>query len=235
MIGILNAYHFDPTAGNYQERYTDLMVRFTTACFPDQQVRNYNIALGEWPQSLNECEAWLITGSSKGAYDDEKWIRDLQSFILQIHNARKKMIGICFGHQLIAHALGGLVQKSDRGWGVGVRTYEVTFEKPWMDPKKQKISLLFSHQDQVVRLPLEAELLGGDQFCPYQMMQIGDHILTMQGHPEFSVEFARDRLISRKALVPQDVFDTAMQSFSQQKDDQLLGQWIHRFVSDAKA
>lgn len=236
MIGILNAYHFDVNDTGYQLDYSRMFIEFVKSAFPSgaSSVREYKVAQGEFPQSVNECELWFITGSPKSVYEDIPWIHQLKEFVIQLNNKKVKTIAICFGHQMVAHALGGKVSKSPRGWGVGIRSFEVLAHKPWMshsgnDP--QTLSLLFSHQDQVEKLPLGAELLAQDEFCPFQMMQIGDHILTMQGHPEFTVNFARGRLISRRDKMSAETFDTAMKSYADASDFQLMIEWIRKFVN----
>jgi GMP synthase-like glutamine amidotransferase len=231
MIGILNAYHFDPTPGNYQEEYTKLILDFAKRAFPGQPVKNYDIALGNWPARNDECEVWIITGSAKAAYDSDPWIGQLKKFIVELHQNKRKLIGICFGHQVIASALGGEVIKSPKGWGVGVKSFNVLSPQAWMKPALKQVNLLFSHQDQVSKMPKEAKLLAEDSFCHFQMYQIGEHILSMQGHPEFSVEFAKSRLESRKEKVAPEVFQTALQSFGNPKDDSIIAQWIRNFCA----
>jgi len=229
MIGILNAYHFDPTPGNYQEEYSALIMEFAQRVFPGKQIKNYKVAQNQWPQSINECEVWIITGSPKGAYDPDPWIAELKKFILSLNEHKKKLVGICFGHQIISAALGGEVIKSPKGWGVGVREYEITQPQAWMKPALKKVSLLFSHQDQVVSMPKGAKLLAQDSFCEFQMYQLADHILTLQGHPEFSVAFAKSRLQSRKDKMPSETYQKAMASFESPKDDQVIAEWIRNF------
>jgi len=232
MIGILNAYHFDATPGNYQESYDSLIIDFVQKIFPREKVYNYKVALGEWPKSVNECQAWFITGSAKSAYESDSWILKLKRFINETEQQKIKLIGICFGHQIIAQALGGSVEKSSKGWGVGIKDFEIIQNQNWMQPAQKKLSLLFSHQDQVVKLPPQAVLLAQDSFCPNQMFQIGQHILTLQGHPEFDVQFAKARLISRKEKVEPETYQIAMNSFNRPKDNQIFCEWIRRFVGD---
>lgn len=235
MIGVLNAYHFDADDTGYQLDYSRIFIEFVESAFPSAtSVREYKVAQGEFPKSVHECELWFITGSPKSVYEDIPWIHQLKEFVIELHSKKVKTVAICFGHQMVAHALGGKVSKSSRGWGVGIRSFDMLAHKPWMnnvgrDP--QKISLLFSHQDQVESLPPGAELLAQDEFCPFQMMQIGDHILTMQGHPEFTVNFARERLISRRDKMSAETFDKAMQSYADTSDFQLMIEWIRKFVN----
>ncbi len=230
MIGILNAYHFDFSPGNYQEHYNQDIKDFLTRTFSGEPIRDYKIARGEWPLSFDECRLWVITGSSKGAYDDVPWIHQLVQWIIGAHSRKRKILGICFGHQIIAQALGGKVEKSAKGWGVGVRSFEVVNLKPWMKPAQSKLDLIFSHQDQVVQLPPGADLLAQSEFCTNQMFQIGEHILTMQGHPEFSVEFAKGRLDVRQELIGRKVYEKAVSSLSLARDDRILSQWIREFA-----
>src|ERR1035437_961383 len=102
-----------------------MCLNFLNRTDPNETFKNYDFALGEEPKSLAECDAWIITGSPKSAYDKDQWILRLGSFIRECHSQKKKLIGICFGHQLIAHTLGGRAEKSKNGWGVGVRTYPI--------------------------------------------------------------------------------------------------------------
>lgn len=230
MIGILNAYHFDASPGNYQEDYNKLILEFVQKIFPDEKICNYKMAFGEWPKSVNECRAWFVTGSAKGVYDTEPWISELKKLIIQLDEKKIKLIGICFGHQMIAESLGGRVEKSPHGWGVGVKTFEIVKKYPWMQPEREKLSLLFSHQDQVAVLPPQAVVLASDSFCPYQIIQIGNHILTFQGHPEFSVPFAKGRLTSRKDKIAVQAYDAAMASFNEPRGSEVVVEWIRKFV-----
>lgn len=238
MIGVLNAYHFDFTLGNYQEDYNRDVDAFLLRTFPSQLVRQYKIAKGEWPLSFDECHLWVITGSAKGAYEEVPWIHRLEEWVRELHLRKKKLIGICFGHQIIARALGGKVERSEKGWGVGIQKFQILKPQSWMQPAQTEVSLLFSHQDQVVELPNESSLLAQDEihllaqndFCPNQMFQIGRHILTMQGHPEFSVEFAKNRLVSRREKIDPAVYDRAMSSFALQHDSSIISHWLREFA-----
>lgn len=231
MIGILNAYHVDPNVDE-QVEYSTLFSQFVKTLLPDQatQVREYKVAQGHFPVSVADCGIWFITGSALSVYDDIPWIHHLVDFTKELHLNRKKTIGICFGHQMVAHALGGQVIRSPKGWGVGVRQFNVVKKERWMSIEANQVSLLFSHQDQVIQLPREATLLASDDFCEFQMSQIGDHILTLQGHPEFSVKFARDRLISQKDFIEDKTYSRAMASYDRSTDHQLVSQWIREFI-----
>lgn len=229
MIGLLNAYRYDPDA-DYQKQYGPMCLEFLSRALPGEKVKMYEVALGDKPKSDDECDAWIITGSPKAAYGSERWIHELGQFIINAHHDKRKMIGICFGHQMIAHHLGGRTAQSPAGWGVGVRSFRVLKHKPWMQPRLDEVSLLFSHQDQVVELPPRAEHLASDEFCKYQMFSIGEHIFCLQGHPEFTPEFAKGRLDTRVESVGREKYERAVQSMGRKTHSEELGSWIRAFV-----
>lgn len=187
-----------------------------------------NVAL---PTNIDACDAYLITGSHHGVYDNLAWIKPLENFILQLHTAQKKTVGICFGHQLVAQALGGKVIKSPKGWGVGMSKNIVTQQKDWMTPKREEFNLIVSHQDQVVEIPKGAEILASNDFCPFYMMQIGN-ILTLQGHPEFTKAYSQVVLEEdRKDILDPIRYEEGLQSLKLERDDALVAQWIINFFS----
>ena len=233
MIGLLNAYHHEENAPPYQLEYGPMCEDFLRRVFPGKAVTTFQVALGKKPESVDQCEAWIITGSPKAAYDKDLWITELGEFVRQIHDQKKKLIGICFGHQLIAHYLGGQTAKSVNGWGVGVHEFRILKSKPWMRPEFKQVSLLFSHQDQVVKLPPGAELLAESDFCPYQMYTIGQHILSLQGHPEFNAGFAKGRMDSRVSRIGQSKYDLAVKSLARTTHSTEVGGWMNSFIKGA--
>lgn len=231
MIGILDAYHFDTTPGNYQESYIPMLKEYLDAVIPNQQVKNYKIAQGEFPKSIDECQGWVITGSACSCYEDLPWIDWLLDFIRKLDANKKQLLGICFGHQAIAYALGGEVSKSNKGWGIGVRTFEILRYESWMSPalEDNQCSLIFSHQDQVMKLPNGAVRLATDSFCVNQIYSIGRHIFSIQGHPEFSPVFAESRYLTRVQSIGEREVKTAVESLTQATDHMLVGAWIKKF------
>lgn len=185
---------------------------------------------GELPTDIHEVDAYLISGSRHGVNDDYSWIRRLEEFVRTLHITQKKLIGICFGHQLIAKALGGKVIKSPKGWGVGMSQNHIFQFKEWMNPSLNEFNLLVSHQDQVVELPKGAEILAGSDFCPNYMMQIGSHFFSVQGHPEFTKPYSRDLMVSREDTVNEIEFINGMKSLELHEDDSIIAQWIINFL-----
>ncbi|HAT2046983.1 TPA: GMP synthase [Legionella pneumophila] len=184
---------------------------------------------GELPTDVHAVDAYLISGSRHGVNDDYPWIRKLEEFVRTLHASQKKLIGICFGHQLIAKALGGKVIKSPKGWGVGMSQNQIYQFKEWMKPSLNCFNLLVSHQDQVIELPTDAEILAGSDFCPNYMMQIGS-FFSVQGHPEFTKSYSRDLMVSREDSVNEIEFAKGMKSLELHEDDTIIAQWIINFL-----
>lgn len=229
-IGILEAERLKPEIadvyGSYGEMTQDLLFTVDdTVNFETWQVSD-----DIFPDDLESCDAWLITGSKASVYDDAPWIRQLEVLIKQLATQQIKLIGICFGHQLIAQALGGKVEKSNKGWGVGVMASDILIHKAWMQPAQEKFSLLVSHQDQVTELPVGAERIAGNGFCENSCYQISDHILTFQGHPEFSVEYANQSMQNRRALIGEPRYQQAQASLKDTIDHKTIAGWILSFI-----
>ena len=165
-------------------------------------------------------------------YDADPWIAPLMEFIRNAYQSGQKLIGICFGHQAIAHALGGHAEKSKKGWGFGLKTIEIAQNKPWMASQPDQCSLYFVHQEQVQRLPPGAELLGGNDFCPIGFYAIGDQVLSIQGHPEFTLGIMEDILVDFKKDIPAEKYEEFGRSLGGGvPDNRVVAEWMVRFLS----
>ncbi len=200
---------------------------------PSLGFRQYQVRLGEYPSAPTDHDAWLITGSRHAAYDDLPWIHWLADFIRAVDAARIPLVGICFGHQLIARALGGEVQKAPQGWGVGIHEAAIEARAPWMEDADPALHLVVSHQDQVTKLPPGAERLAGSAFCPIAMYRIADHVFAMQAHPEFSREYSRELMEVRRSLIGDDLIGKGMASLSRETDSHAVAHWIVAFLRRA--
>lgn len=161
---------------------------------------NFNTIQGEFPSlpkrhfvhgaSSDEIpfDLYIITGSHNGVYEDLQWIRDLEAWIRNADELKVPLIGICFGHQVVASALGGKVTLNPKGWEVGAQDFELNEVGQAMFKGKTSIHLQYSHQDAVVQLPASMLNLGGNEKTDCQGMCKGSHIVTLQGHPEFCKE-----------------------------------------------
>jgi len=191
----------------------------------------YRITEGDFPPTVTACDAYLVTGSPHGVYDPEPWIAALADFLRQSYAAGQKLVGICFGHQMLAHALGGHAEKAAVGWGMGLRRFTIDATPGWMTPAQHQGQLYFCHQDQVVRLPVGAQRLAGDAFCPNALFVIGDQVLGIQGHPEFSTAFMA---VLIEALGEQAGATVAAQAAASLHegvpDGAVVAQWIVNFL-----
>jgi GMP synthase-like glutamine amidotransferase len=229
-IGILKTDAVrEELVGEFGE-YPDMFESLLSAVDPNLEFITYDAESGQLPASVEEADAFLITGSKSSVYEDKHWIHALAEFVRELHAAQKKLIGICFGHQLVALALGGNTVKSDKGWGVGV--HPATFNRlpSWHDGENPEFKLLVSHQDQVVTTAPGTEVLAGSDFCENAVCQLGEHILTFQGHPEFIHAYSENLLNIRRELIGEDNYHTGIDSLSQQLDRERVARWMVNFI-----
>jgi GMP synthase-like glutamine amidotransferase len=192
-------------------------------------LESYDVAAGELPPDVGRHEAYLVTGSAAGVYDRLPWIEPLKLF-LRAAKGRAKLVGICFGHQIMAEAFGGHVEKVDRGWGVGLHTYPIVRREPWMDGAPA-VSIPASHQDQVVMQPPNSAVLASSLFTPYAALAWTDQpAVSFQFHPEFSPDYARALIEIRRDRLADP--DAAIASLDRPNDNARLGGWIRNFLSD---
>jgi len=199
--------------------------------------QSYSVINGEMPDSVDDCDGWLITGSRHGVYEKLDWMLLLELFIQKLYKKQKPLVGICFGHQIIAQALGGSVTKSDKGWGIGLHHYKIEAAQSWMSNESlstpEKVGIYAFHQDQINQLPAAATVFISSDFCPYAGLTYGDSIFSVQAHPEFEPSYEH-ALIEMYAgnVVPELVAANAlvgMQGPNASADTQLLARWIAYF------
>jgi GMP synthase-like glutamine amidotransferase len=196
----------------------------------------YEATEGEFPDSFDECDAWLITGSPCSVYDTYDWIKDLGNFIRHAHAEDRPLVGICFGHQLIAQSLGGKVRLAHDGWLLGLHPIDIRRQKPWMQNPSDSHSLYFINQDQVYDLPPDAELLGGSAACPHAMYSIGKRVLCLQAHPEQPLSSMQTftRILRDEYHVDSSTIDAAHTTMAAGKPHaELFAKWISDFLVDA--
>ena len=231
-IGILQCDHVISQLLPEFGDYPDMFQRLLLGVDPNLTFSVYDLTQDHFPESVTACDSWVITGSKWSTYDPDDWIRRAEGFIRELHTAKAPTVGICFGHQLIAQALGGRVEKAaDVGWGVGVHCTEIENCRPWMTPRQSKLSLLVSHQDQVTQLPEGALRLAGHDFCPIDMYEIGGHMLGFQGHPEFPREYSRATMVRRRHLIGENTFAAGVESLEKSVNGSVAAQWILKFMS----
>lgn len=182
-------------------------------------------------------QAAIITGSPKGVYDATPWMDPLRDFVRGAHAAKTPLVGVCFGHQIVADALGGDVRKSPKGWGVGRHTYDILGRRPWMADAGERFSLAVSHQDQVITPPAGAVTLASSAHTDHAMLAYdGAPIISVQGHPEFTDGFVSALYSARRGVsLTDEMADAAIESLAQPEDNALVADWIARFLRSARA
>lgn len=190
----------------------------------------YDCRQGQFPDDINAYDFYLTTGSKASVYDDLPWIQQLVEFVQLLYKQQEKLIGICFGHQIIALARGGKVEKSDNGWGIGIARNQIISRPEWMSDGPAEINILVSHQDQITELPDDTILIAENDFCPFFIVQWGNHFLSIQGHPEWNTDYSRTLINDRKAIIPPDRIKAALNSLQIAPDNALFVRLILGFV-----
>lgn len=210
--------------------FPDMFARMIRAEDPTATVHVVSIPNGDTLPDPRQVEAILITGAAAGVYDELDWMAPLEDFVRKAYVNQTPMVGVCFGHQLIAQALGGTVRKSDKGWGIGRHVYQVLPENGVVDG--ETIAIPCSHQDQVIAAPSDALTILSSDFTPHAgLLYANGTTLTVQPHPEFDVEFAQVCCDLRDGKAPDDVVATARASLGQPLDNAKLGGAITRFLA----
>jgi GMP synthase-like glutamine amidotransferase len=231
-IGLLMVGHVDPksvhVAGDYPELFANLLAG------QDIELVRYDLDLGRFPDSVSECDGWLCGPSRNSAYDDLPWRPEAESLLREIITTETPYVGICFGHQLLARALGARVERADDGWQVGARDYDIVEHPSWMDPPADRVTVIASHEDQVVELPNDATLLarGADGGCPIAGFTVGSRAWTLQPHPELIPQLADDLLAGRVQLIGADKVEVARASLTRPLDRARISSWIARFFAE---
>lgn len=198
---------------------------------PEIRLTRYDVLAGVPLPPPQRHAAWLMTGSRQSVFDGDPWIGRVLEFIRAIHEVGRPFVGICFGHQAIAQALGGETRRAPAGWGIGVHGVDVIGQRPWMQPPAESLSILVSHQDQVAEVPPGGEVLAGNDHCSVWMLQVGPTTLGIQGHPEFVAPYARALMDARAGRIPADTMAEARASLERPTDERVLARWMAAFLS----
>lgn len=230
-LGILKADSVQPQWVAEFGEYPDMFVALLAKEDPSLEFAIYDVVHGQYPQEIDEVDAYLITGSKHSVYDGLPWIEELAGFVRSLHARKKKTIGICFGHQIVAHALGGEVAKSDKGWGVGVHSYSFAQMPAWHDQLDPEFRILVSHQDQVMQPANGAVTVARSDFCQNAVCQLEDHILTLQGHPEFVCAYAQELMTLRAERIGEATFLAGIKSLDAGPQGDRVARWMLAFIS----
>jgi len=215
-----------------RDRFGDYPSMFRTLFGPDAyDYATFDVQAGQLPERAEDYPAYVITGSSAGVYDPLPWIDPLKDFLVQA-KGRAALVGVCFGHQIMAEAFGGKVIKSPKGWGMGLHRYEVREGQPWMEPAPS-LAVPASHQDQVVELPPGARVVAANDFTPFGMLAYGDQpAISVQLHPEFEPAYAKALIENRRGTRYTNAeADAALATYEAPDDRLRLGGWIQDFLA----
>lgn len=224
-IGILLTGHAPDTliddTGDYDAIFTAMLSGHGLT------FRNYAVVDGQFPAGADDADGWLITGSKHGAYEDHPWIAPLEALIRDIHARGLPLIGVCFGHQIIAQALGGKVEKYPGGWAVGPTDYQ---------QGDQTLTVNAWHQDQITRRPDGARVLASNDFCENAVLAYGDTIWTLQPHPEFTTHFVEGLIRSRgRGVVPDALLDAALGDLGKPNNNADIATFMVEFFKKERA
>ncbi len=232
-IAILEAGRTNPNMPAEFQDYPDMFETLFTGQTSNSmfQFSNVSVIDGVFPESVDHYDGYLITGSAYGVYDDAPFIATLMEFIRTVFTAGKPLIGICFGHQVIAHALGGYAAKFDGGWGIGTMQVKVVGAADWMPSNTSHLDLIHVHQDQVISLPPHAVRLAESDFCKNAAFAIGKQVFSVQGHPEFTPAYTNALINIREDRIGKYRAATARTSLKNPHDGRKVGGWILDFFS----
>ncbi len=233
-ICILEADDLHPQLQPQYHSFGQMFVRLLGSQSRAARFEIYNVVRGEYPPSPAQYDAFLVTGSKADSFGGEAWIVRLREYLLIRYRAGDVLLGVCFGHQILALVLGGLTERADRGWGVGVHSYRM-LQMPVPElAQRSQLQMLISHRDQVTRLPAGAELLAASDFCPNAAFMLDDRVLCFQGHPEFTHDFSRSLLQIRQGIYTPEFYARGLDSLHQEHDGLLVGGWMLEFVARAR-
>lgn len=216
------AESLQPWAGSYPDMFNRWL--------PEMETEVFYVVDGQFPVDPSVCDAWLINGSRHSVYEDLPWINQLKRFVRSIYVSGQPCLGVCFGHQMIAEALGGKVAKSSLGWCVGVHSFEVLLQDHWMTPFQDQINLLMMCQDQVQILPPDSVVLASADNCPVGMFRVGANMLGIQAHPEYHPRYDQALMELRVDRIGEEVVREGIDSLDQPIDGELFAEWVKEFM-----
>ncbi|MEE2803909.1 MAG: GMP synthase [Pseudomonadota bacterium] len=228
-IGILQCDEVRPQFRQQYGDYDDMLINGLCRANAHFSYKVFRVFEGHLPNDIDDCDAWITSGSKHSVNDDCEWTHALSRFVRQLAVRSKPYVGICYGMQMIAKALGGVVQLSGAGWGVGVAANDVATAEPWMCPAADVVRLLISHKEQVTVLPKGARRLAGNTLCPNGIIMWNRSMLGIQGHPEFHRDYAKSLMDFRRDIIAPRRLAEGLSSLADEPDNEQVFDWIAGF------
>lgn len=197
---------------------------------PDWRCEVWDAAAGQLPPEPSVYQGWVLMGSVASVNEGQPWMLQLADLVRWLHQRSVPLVGLCFGHQMVAHALGGVVGPSPQGWRVGSAPTHYTEQLPFMQPPQASLTLFAAHQEQVLKPPPASRVVGGDPFAPAAALMLGQHIFTTQYHPELSREFMLALLTEHASSWPTALVTQARQQVQLPVDSALFIRWLVQFL-----
>lgn len=217
--------------GDYPQMMVDMLSGHAQTFVESLSFQHYSALAHQLPAQINACDGYILTGSRHAVYEAHDWIAPLVAFLQRCDAASVPILGICFGHQLLALALGGRVGLHPGGWGVGVARVDLVGRQAWMAPELVEVGLLVSHRDQVQALPAGSQLLLSSEFCPNFMFLRGAS-LGLQGHPEFTREYLLALMSARQQCIEPERFAQACDALENHTTHEpVIVNWLLQFFS----
>lgn len=195
----------------------------------DWQMDFFSTEQQQYPDSFDAYDAVLLTGSKADSFSNEAWVVELRRRVTELLASNKKLLGVCFGHQLIAYCLGAKVDRAPKGWVTGRHAYQ-WHDREWVDPTRQGFALLASHQDQVLELPPGTRLLASSEHCPIAAYARGNDVLGIQPHPEFVEDYSAFLLNKRRNALGEAHYTASMKSLEQGHEGNAFAKVMVRFI-----